>query len=128
VDSARSPPARYSAQQGGHVIRTDPQHDAGLDVLLAAPVDRLSQAVTCLVFAGLLSRDQHALIGDDITDDILGQRRVAKHQQRLPVQRDRMTLVDNLPASLAGRRKGVNRARFVRFQHRQLRTSRRRCA
>jgi hypothetical protein len=96
--------------------------------LLAAAKDRLGQAVTCLVFGVLLSRDQRALIDNGITDDIFGQRRISEHQQRLPVQRGGMMLVDDLSAGAAGRGKGTNRAGFAQSQHRKLRTSRRRCA
>jgi hypothetical protein len=49
-----------------------------------------------------LSRDRHALTDDDITDDIVGQRQVAEHQERLPVQRGGMTLVNALAAGRAG--------------------------
>jgi hypothetical protein len=83
---------------------------------------------TCLVFAVVLSRDQRALIDNGSTDDIFGQRRVSEHQERLPVQRDGMMLVDGLAAGPAGRGKGTGRSGFAQSQHRKLRRSRRRCA
>src|SRR5579871_6300414 len=71
--------------------------------LLTAPEDRPGQAVTCLVFAVLLSRGQCALTDDGIAHDILGQRRVIEHQQCLLIQRGSVTLVGGLPAGPAGR-------------------------
>src|SRR5579859_1535392 len=85
--------------------------------LLTPPEYRPSQAVTCLAFAVLLSRDQRALIDDDITDDALSQRRVVKHQQRLTVQRAGMTLVDSLSAGPAGRGRDASRAGLPQSQH-----------
>jgi hypothetical protein len=48
---------------------------------MTAPQDRLCQAIT----RTLRYWSQRALIDDDVTDDMLGQRRVAASQQRLPV-------------------------------------------
>jgi hypothetical protein len=48
--------------------------------LPTAAEDRSCQAVTCIVFAALRDSGQRALIDEDLTDDMLGQRRVAAAQ------------------------------------------------
>ena len=88
----------------------------------------MSTAITCTVVATLRHSGQRALIDEDVTDDMLGQRWIAASQQRLPVQPSGVTAVKaGVPgASRAGRGKGANRAGLTRSQHRKLRASRRR--
>jgi hypothetical protein len=67
---------------------------------LTAAKDPSCQAVTCIVFAALRDPGQRALIDDDVTDVMLGQRRVAAAQQRLPVQPNGVTAVEiGVPAT-----------------------------
>jgi hypothetical protein len=75
------------------------------------------QAVTCIVFVELPRRGQRALIGDDVTDNVHGQRRIAKGQKCLPVQPAGVTLVDVFAAGRARRDEGTNRTAFARSQH-----------
>ena len=92
-------PAHYRVEEGLHVTRIDHHRSGGQ--LLTAPEDRLSQAMTCIlcqamtciVFATLPDSGQRGLIDDDVTDDMLGHRRVTASQQRLPVQPSGVTAV-----------------------------------
>ena len=85
------PAAHYRVQEGRHVTRIVSHRSGGQ--LLTAPEDRLCQAMTCIVFATLRDSGQRGLIDDDVTDDMLGHRRVAASQQRLPVQPSGVTAV-----------------------------------
>jgi hypothetical protein len=85
--------------------------------LLTAPEDRLGQAVAYLVFAELRRRGQRTLIGDDVTDNVHGQRRIAKGQKWLPVQPASVTLVHVCVAGRAGRDEGTNRTVLTGSQH-----------
>jgi hypothetical protein len=107
-------PAHYRVPEGRHATRIESHRSASPDgpqagdrtcprplpgaadlprraggQLMTAPQDRLCQAITCT----LRYWGQRTLIDDDVTDDMLGQRRVAASQQRLPVQRSGVTAV-----------------------------------
>src|SRR6185312_13365045 len=70
--------------------------------LTETPEDRLGQTISCLVLAALRHRGQRAFIDEGVTRDLPGRRRAVEIQQRLPVQRDGMTLVDLLAAGRRG--------------------------
>src|SRR6478736_2498152 len=95
--------------------------------LTETPEDQLGQAISCLVFAALRHRGQRAFIDEGVTGDLPGRRRAVEIQQRLPVQRDGMTLVDLLAAGRAARGRTANRTDLTQTKHQEPRASRRHC-
>jgi hypothetical protein len=84
-------------------------------------------AIMRIVFGVLWQQGQRMLIDDDVADDLLGWDRIVMGQQRLPVQRGSVTLV-NVPAlGRAGRDSSTNPTGLTQSQHQKPRASRRRC-